>query len=132
MKEEAEEAEHSEEGQGLSGTDQTDTHDDSIPPEEADFDMGGLPPDPESIDHNYHDDQNPELIKDFMDESGGSDEKGEDEAAEEKLEDPAEEAGETPEEEAAEEAQEEMTEEAGLGKTIDEMMQYDISHMVYS
>jgi hypothetical protein len=129
---------HSEEGEGLSGTDQPDTlSDSSIPQEESNFDMGGTPPSQEMIDHNYHDDSNPGLVKDFLDESGGIDpeEAGENEAAEEAGEDPAEEAGETPEEEAAEEQQEEASEsgaEASIGQknehtghTIDDLMSRD-------
>ncbi len=117
--------EHDEEGQGLSGTDETDVYDDaSIPTEEPNFDEGGLPPTPESIDHNYHDDQNPELVKDFDEESGASPD------SEEPGEDPAEEAAETPEEEAAEEASEPPeSSEAKLagskGFSISDLMEFD-------
>jgi hypothetical protein len=127
--------EHDEEGQGLAGTDETDVYDDaSIPTEEPNFDEGGLPPTPESIDHNYHDDSNPEIMEKFEEESGHTPAEDKEEAGE----DPAEEATETPEEEAAEEASEppESSEEASLsgggsgsrtsgGNSISDLMEYD-------
>lgn len=99
------------EGDGLSGTDQTDIHNDSIPPEEAEFDRNesGEPVGPESGEGNLPPPPPPGAFG-----PPGGPESPEEEAREEAMEDPAEEANETPEQEAAEEQSEanEATEES--------------------
>jgi hypothetical protein len=63
--------EHDEEAQEISGTDSTEVRGvNTLPGEEPNFDMTGQPPSQEMIDHNYHDDQSPELEERAAEEAG--------------------------------------------------------------